>query len=205
MRLDARVVSGLAVALFLISFFALSPAIAVSPTNGAIQPAGEPQVAEASHTHEGGIEALCAWRTHDPCAPHIEVTLPKGGEVFRGVERIEWTAIDFEGEQLVYDVYFSSDGGATWTTLASGLTTLAYSWDTTQVSDGDSYLIRVDVLGSGVASGRDQSNSVFTVDNLADDSPMQETLDPFTLVLAAGIIGMVVVAGVALLARKNNQ
>jgi len=205
MKLGQRLISGLTVALFLSSFFALGSAILLAPSTGSIQQVADTQAVLASDMHKGELESLCAWRTHDPCAPHIEVTLPNGGEVFRGVEVIEWTAIEFDGEQLFYDVYYSSDGGVTWKVVVAGLTTPGYRWDTTKVSDGDSYLVRVDVLGSGVASGRDQSNNVFSVDNLVGDGLMQEPIDPFSLIIAAGIVGVVAVAGIALLVRRGVQ
>jgi hypothetical protein len=205
MRLGLRVVSGITVALFLSSFFAIGSVLLHAPSTGSIQLVEDSQAVFASDMHEKAVEPLCAWRTHDPCAPHIEVTLPNGGEVFSGVEAIEWTAIDFDGEQLVYDVYYSSDGGATWMVIVAGLTTPGHSWDTTKVSDGNNYLVRVDVLGSGVASGRDQSNSVFSIDNLAGDSTIQDTINPFTLAVAVGVIGVIAVAGVAILVRRGGQ
>lgn len=205
MRLGLRVTGGIALTLFMSLFFAMGSAIILTPSTGSIPHAEESQAVRASDIHEGQKESLCAWRTHDPCAPHIEVTLPNGGEVFRGVELIEWTAIDFQGEQLVYDVYYSSDGGVTWMVIVAGLTTPGYRWDTTQVSDGEGYLVRVDVLGNGVASGRDQSNNVFSIDNLPGGSPMQDTIEPFTLAVVSVIIGVIAIAGVVLLVRRGGQ
>ncbi|MFW9944021.1 MAG: hypothetical protein ACFFB7_03400 [Candidatus Sifarchaeia archaeon] len=205
MRLGLRVTSGIAFALFMSLFFAMGSAIILTASTGSTPQAEESQAVRSSDIHEGQKESLCAWRTHDPCAPHIEVTLPNGGEVFRGVELIDWTAIDFEGEQLVYDVYYSSDGGVTWMVIVAGLTTPGYRWDTTQVSDGEGYLVRVDVLGSGVASGRDQSNNVFSIDNLPGGSPMQDTIEPFTLAVVSVIIGVMAIAGIVLLVRRGGQ
>ncbi len=203
MGLELRLVSGIAILLFLSSFFILGFVVLATPPHGPVERIEGSQAVLASDSFEGGLETLCAWRTHDPCAPHVEVTLPNGGEVLRGVERIEWAAIDFQGEQLVYDLYYSSDGGANWMTIAAGLTTRGYEWDTTKVSDGDNYLVRVDVLGGGVASGRDQSNSVFSVDNLAGGESMQKPLNPFAMAIVAGIIGVVAIAGIVLLVRRG--
>jgi parallel beta-helix repeat protein len=52
---------------------------------------------------------------------------------------IQWTASsDSWGHQITHLVYYSADGGTTWTVLDTVLIKTNYEWDTTTVPDGSS-------------------------------------------------------------------
>ena len=57
---------------------------------------------------------------------------------------IKWTAsTDDFGHSITYSVYYSTDNGDSWITLASGLTALTFTWDITSLYDGTIVLLKV--------------------------------------------------------------
>jgi hypothetical protein len=105
--------------------------------------------------------------------PGVSVTSPNGGEAIAGTYQIQWTATDPEGDPLLFDLYCSSDGGSTWSPIASGLAgvgpSYSYSWDTTSVFDGNHFKVKV-IADDGEATTQDMSDSVFEVDNVPPDA-----------------------------------
>ena len=67
------------------------------------------------------------------------------GETVSGNLVITWQAQDPDGEDdaLQVDIYVSADGGETFTLLVSGLVGDSYVWHTTEVENGDQYLLKV--------------------------------------------------------------
>lgn len=107
-----------------------------------------------------------------PSAP--VVTAPNGGEVIDASKTITWTAgTDPEGDTLVYDIDYSANNGGAWTAVASGVSGTSYIWNTSALSAGSSYLVRVRSRDpGGLTSGYDQSNAVFTIQhNVAPNAP----------------------------------
>lgn len=97
--------------------------------------------------------------------PTINLTSPIGGEVWAGIQNITWSANDPDGDPLTISIDYSSDGGASWLTLAAGeVDDGVYSWHTTTVSNGSNYLIRV-TASDGKLSASDQSDAVFIIRN----------------------------------------
>ncbi|MFQ5981179.1 MAG: right-handed parallel beta-helix repeat-containing protein [Candidatus Heimdallarchaeota archaeon] len=67
-----------------------------------------------------------------------------------GVVSLHWNASrDAFGHSLTYATYYSTNDGATWTLLASGLTTTASTLDTTPFADGTAMRFRVEAIDSG--------------------------------------------------------
>ncbi|MFX0183654.1 MAG: NosD domain-containing protein [Candidatus Hodarchaeota archaeon] len=94
------------------------------------------------------------------------VKFPNGGETLEGTETIEWKAsLDPFEHAITYTVYYSSDNAATWTQLTNDLSSTSYSWDTTTVSDGLSYLIKVVAICSEGDTREDVSDSTFAIQN----------------------------------------
>ncbi len=50
-------------------------------------------------------------------APSAKITAPKGGEIWAGSQTIKWSGSDPDKDELVYEVYWSSDRGLTWTKI----------------------------------------------------------------------------------------
>jgi hypothetical protein len=47
--------------------------------------------------------------------PTLSLQVPSGGEQWAGQQTIRWTASDPDNDTLSYSIYYSGDGGATWT------------------------------------------------------------------------------------------
>jgi hypothetical protein len=97
-----------------------------------------------------------------PSAPQVTVTFPNGGEMLQGQQTIVWTASDGDGDDLSYDVLFSSDGGSSWTAIALGLDQPSLVWDTDSEPGGQQGLIRV-LVSDGVNTGQDDSDAIFAL------------------------------------------
>ena len=94
------------------------------------------------------------------------VIFPNGGNTLNGIVTIEWSpAIDQWGHTVNYTVYYSSDSGNTWLTLASSLAATSYQWDTTTVPEGIEYLVKVVATCTVGLSAEDVSDSIFTIQN----------------------------------------
>lgn len=73
-----------------------------------------------------------------------EIIYPKGGDLLDGSVSIQWTSVfDLLGHQVVYDVYYSDDGGNSWSSLVTDFIGTSYVWDTTTVPDGSSYKLKI--------------------------------------------------------------
>ncbi len=101
----------------------------------------------------------------DTSAPSVSVTSPNGGETWKAgsSQSITWTATDAVGVTSA-DVAWSGDGGASWTSLASGIAnTGAYAWT---VPDSPTSTARVRVRARDAAGnlGADSSATDFTID-----------------------------------------
>lgn len=94
--------------------------------------------------------------------PEVTVAYPNGGESLRGKQVVSWTAVDFDGDSLIYTVLYSADGGTHWSALATGLTQNSFEWDTDDYSGSSQGLIRV-IASDGVNSGQDDSDTTFTM------------------------------------------
>jgi len=96
--------------------------------------------------------------------PTVHLSSPNGGETISGSYTVTWTAEDYDLDPLTFTLRYSSDGGANWHLMATGITGTSYSWDTSSLDDGDQYLVRVTV-SDGLLTDQDESDATFTVDN----------------------------------------
>ncbi|MHA1967770.1 MAG: alpha/beta fold hydrolase [Candidatus Hodarchaeales archaeon] len=91
---------------------------------------------------------------------------PIGGETLSGDVNISWTAsVDTWGYSVTYNVYFSTNGGTTWTLLKADLTDPSFIWDTSTVPNGSNYIFRIKAISSGKLDAIFISSSPFTVSN----------------------------------------
>jgi len=114
-------------------------------------------------------------------APNIHVLNPDGGESWSGNKIINYNVSDFSEESITTTIQYSSNNGISFnniTTLQLNATPynisnetyykvegqFNYTWDTTSVSDGIEYLIRV-IGDNTYFAGSDSSDAVFTIDN----------------------------------------
>ncbi|MBS3817115.1 MAG: S8 family serine peptidase, partial [Candidatus Thermoplasmatota archaeon] len=104
-------------------------------------------------------------------APSVNITAPTENTIMSGNYDIEWSALDSQdGSTLDIKIEYSPDGGTSWTTLEDGNDNNdgTYTWDTTTVSDGVNYKIRVIATDSDSNTGSDITPPV-SVDNNIDD------------------------------------
>jgi hypothetical protein len=95
--------------------------------------------------------------------PTVRVAAPNGGETWEGgTQTIAWEAGDDDGDDLHFLVQVSADDGATWATLASGLTATSLSFDTALLAGSDQARVRV-VASDGLLTAQDASDELFTV------------------------------------------
>ena len=86
---------------------------------------------------------------------------PIGGERWNGLKKIKW---DATGDSLTVDLFYSHDGGFTWTPIVEGLDdTGEYTWDTGLVSQvGNEFVVKVRVTDDVGYTDEDESG-LFTI------------------------------------------
>ncbi len=98
-------------------------------------------------------------------APVVELFSPVGGETWRGVQAILWNATDFDNDTLAVRLFYSPNNGTNWSIIQDNLTdTGEYTWDTTNLTDGTDYLVKI-IVSDGSLEAENQSAMVFTIDN----------------------------------------
>jgi hypothetical protein len=99
--------------------------------------------------------------------PDVTVSAPNGGEVFvGGPVSISWTESADLGRVIASRaIYYSSNGGESWTLITSSPGVSPYSWSIAGLPNGNQYRVRVSVVDDGapVLSKRDDSNANFTL------------------------------------------
>ncbi|MFW9856638.1 MAG: hypothetical protein ACFFFG_16420 [Candidatus Thorarchaeota archaeon] len=118
--------------------------------------------------------------------PPLTILSPNGGETLNGTVTVEWMAsLDYFSHSTAYTLYYSSDEGTTWTELTNSVTTISYSWNTSMVSNGFSYLIKAVATSSEGVLMEDVSDSPFTINN--------ETSTP-TFSISPGMTGFILIS-----------
>ena len=107
---------------------------------------------------------VVAERAVTPNPPIVEVIFPNGRESLKTGHNytITWDAYDSDGDKLTYLVAYSRDNGQNWIPLANNVNETQYVWDTSNLVQGEEYLIKV-MATDGVNTGEDVSNNTFEV------------------------------------------
>ncbi|MHA2211712.1 MAG: right-handed parallel beta-helix repeat-containing protein, partial [Candidatus Thorarchaeota archaeon] len=101
-------------------------------------------------------------RNHIVSTPTI--ITPNGAEVVNGSILIQWAdSSDLREHDVNYTLYYSDDGGESWFEIVSDLTESEYLWNTTLLSDGSDYLIKVVAICEQSVSAEDISDGTFTI------------------------------------------
>ncbi|MFX1535269.1 MAG: right-handed parallel beta-helix repeat-containing protein [Promethearchaeota archaeon] len=105
-----------------------------------------------------------------------EILYPNGSEVVNRNVMIQWTPVhDSFVDATTYEVYYSADGGTNWNEIATNLATTSFTWDTTTVNDGSTYLIKVVATCEEFLTAEDISDRYFTIQNrLTIPTPFME-------------------------------
>ncbi|MHA2271254.1 MAG: right-handed parallel beta-helix repeat-containing protein [Candidatus Hodarchaeales archaeon] len=110
-------------------------------------------------------ETFYIWNTPHQLSPPA-LTFPTGGETLSGTVDIVWRAAEHTWAHTVtYTLYYSTDGGTSWSPLATNLTATSYAWETSTVTDGTNYLLKVNATCTGGLSAETVSLTPFTVHN----------------------------------------
>jgi hypothetical protein len=108
-------------------------------------------------------ERELAGRNVSSNSPMVHVTYPNGGEMLTGESfTARWSAADADGDPLTFSVLYSTDGGETWLTLATGLRETSYLVDAKFLAGSKAALIRL-LASDGVNTTSDQSDARFTL------------------------------------------
>lgn len=100
----------------------------------------------------------------DGIEPSVQVLAPNGGEVWNSGDEdtIRWVASDLFGVDSL-DIYYSTDGGATWIPVAEGeLNDSSYAWNV-PATPSDSCLLRIRAFDPSENLGIDVSDSLFSI------------------------------------------
>ena len=100
----------------------------------------------------------------DNTAPTVSLSSPNGGESFAGgsTQSIIWSATDTVGVTAI-NLSYSSDGGTSWTSIATGETNDgAYSWTVPSINSSQ-VLVKVEAEDAAGNVGFDASDGVFTI------------------------------------------
>lgn len=113
-------------------------------------------------------------------APQISILSPQGGANWSLEQQIGWTSSDPNaGDSRTFSIYASTDGGSSFgVPVASGLAfgTTYYTWNTRQVSNGNSQYIKIIAVDSRGLPGENVSPA-FEISNV-NDSPIVTVLYP---------------------------
>ena len=108
---------------------------------------------------------VLATRTVSKSTPEVNITTPNSGESYPAgsIISIKWNASDGDDDPLVYSVFYSPDGGASWLPVASGLTDTGYDLPAALVSGSEDAFVKV-LATDGVNTGQDRSDAGFRVE-----------------------------------------
>jgi hypothetical protein len=95
--------------------------------------------------------------------PTVSFVEPSGGEQWNGIQTIQWTASDPDGDPLTFTLLYSPEGGMNWFPVASGVEGTSLLVDMSTLPGGSTATFRI-IASDGFNNGEDISNP-FTVAN----------------------------------------
>lgn len=112
--------------------------------------------------------------------PKVTVTSPNGGETWTDAHNITWIASDKnQDDKLLFDVLYSSDSGQSYHLLVSSTNLTWYEWDSSDLTQIDTYLVMVRVT-DGIYFSSDRSDSTFTAGTIIITPTTPHTTTPTT-------------------------
>ena len=114
-------------------------------------------------------------------APQVTITSPVVAANWpeKTIQSLTWNGEDIDGDSLVYSVFYSNDGGATWSLIADSLTVPSYDVDVDAMAGSADARFRV-VATDGVNTGYDETTVDITIPNHAPEpiitNPVAQTI-----------------------------
>jgi hypothetical protein len=145
--------------------------------------------------------SLLASRDVTPGAPVVEIADPAGGSVTAAKSvTIRWMASDPDGDDLVYSLALSADGGETWQPVAGRLEKESYPLPVSAFAEGATYLVKV-LATDGVNTGSAVSATPFSV---VVGTPKTTLYAMIVGLVALGVAGAVLIV-LALWPKKGRR
>ena len=104
------------------------------------------RVAAMGDTSYGLTQTAGTFTVNNPgnAPPEINLLFPRGGEHLNETNLIRWEGADADGDSLTYNLDFSIDDGATWSTLVMNFQNdSTYSWNTLEFPNSPYYRVRL--------------------------------------------------------------
>ncbi len=95
-------------------------------------------------------------------SPVVTVNYPNGGEIINDPFTLSWDGYDYDNDQLAYKVFYSPDGGITWSMISSAISASYLELDPNNLPGTENGLFKV-IASDGFNNGEDQSDAVFSV------------------------------------------
>lgn len=98
-------------------------------------------------------------------APSILVTNPNGSENIDTSTYINWTLNNSDNLSVSFDLQYSNDSGTTYYNITTDYTesNSSYLWNTTDLAELSTYLVKIIVYYDGTAYNNDVSDATFTI------------------------------------------
>jgi hypothetical protein len=93
--------------------------------------------------------------------PTVTVLAPNGGESWDGLQTIQWSADDPDGEPLSFTILYTPDDGNSWFPVAGNVQEYSHEVDTSVLPGGEAARIRV-ITTDGFNTVHDDSDGTFT-------------------------------------------
>ncbi|MHA1908155.1 MAG: right-handed parallel beta-helix repeat-containing protein, partial [Candidatus Thorarchaeota archaeon] len=92
------------------------------------------------------------------------ISSPTTGSDYPSDITVTWSsAFDSDGHSITYDLYYSNNSGSNWYSLATGLTNNSLYWNTTTLSEGTEYQVRI-VASDTIGSSQTSETGLFSID-----------------------------------------
>jgi WD40 repeat protein len=101
---------------------------------------GNPAPAQLRMPRTFGANSSIQIQSAENSAGSSKTEPPPQGFQQKGYQSVLWSAHDDNDDDLVFTIYFRSEGEKDWRVLKDKLTQRCYSWDTSSMSDGAYYL-----------------------------------------------------------------
>lgn len=121
-------------------------------------------------------------------APFVNIIQPNGGEVIINPTNITWIGSDLNGDSLTFNLYYWNN--TDWVEIATYLTTTSFVWDTTVLTSGDFYKIKITVM-DGTYYSIDISDASFSINNSINYAPEVSIIYPIGEEVVNGILTII--------------